>query len=155
MVKIIIGGVAFLLFIIYDLEQAGAFGRQFHNIVRLFFLLGFVFLTFSTINVVRMQVATLAFWKFHSAFFFILCSVFSFFVDLYTFFCFAFSGNLYSARCWKQSLRARNVCFVSSSWCIMVYGILSFTVVCFGRSPVTLHSTLVLLFEFMLCDFSR
>ena len=78
MVKIIIGGVAFLLFIIYDLEQADAFGRQFHNIVRLFFLLGFVFLTFSTINVVRMQVATLAFWKFHSAFFYFVQCVFFF-----------------------------------------------------------------------------
>ena len=85
MVKIIIGGVAFLLFIIYDLEQAGAFGRQFHNIVRLFFLLGFVFLTFSTINVVRMRVATLAFWKFHSAFF-LFCAVCFLFLLIYTLF---------------------------------------------------------------------
>lgn len=68
MTEYIVGGVAFLFFIIYDLEQAGILNK-FHNVVQMFFLLGFLFLAFSTIGVVQTQITMPISWKLHSVFF--------------------------------------------------------------------------------------
>lgn len=69
MTEVIVGGLAFLLFIIYDLEQAGVFRKRFHKFVRLFFLLGFVFLAFSTIRIAGLQAAACTSWTLHAVVF--------------------------------------------------------------------------------------
>lgn len=69
MTEVIVGGLAFLLFIIYDLEQAGVFRKRFHKFVRLFFLLGFVFLAFSTIRIAGLQAVACTSWTLHAVVF--------------------------------------------------------------------------------------
>lgn len=69
MAEFIIGGLAFLLFIIYDLEQAGVLDKRFHSVVRLFFLLGFLLLAFSTMHIAGLQAAVYTSWTFCAVFF--------------------------------------------------------------------------------------
>ena len=52
MLETILGGVAFLLFAIYDLEQARIVPRRFHAIVQFFFLTGFLLLMVATAHAV-------------------------------------------------------------------------------------------------------
>lgn len=85
MAELIVGGLAFLLFILYDLAQVGVFGKWFHSMMRLCFLFGFVFLAFSTIYTAGLSLVALASWKLHAVFF--LCCAGCFFVLLiYTLF---------------------------------------------------------------------
>ena len=52
MLETILGGIAFLLFAIYDLEQARIVPRRFHAIVQFFFLIGFLLLMVATVHAV-------------------------------------------------------------------------------------------------------
>lgn len=62
MLETILGGIAFLLFIIYDLEQAGYLSHRLHAITRFFFLGGFIFLLIGTGRVVWQQVKLCSHW---------------------------------------------------------------------------------------------
>ena len=62
MLETILGGIAFLLFIIYDLEQAGYLSHRLHAITRFFFLGGFIFLLIGTGCAVWQQVKLCSHW---------------------------------------------------------------------------------------------
>ena len=73
MLEIFFGIIAFLMFVIYDLEQARFFSSKYHGIIRLFFLIGFVFLIISTASAVyQSEIWRLA--EVASARFFLLCA---------------------------------------------------------------------------------
>lgn len=64
-----LGGLALLLFIIYDLDQAGMLDRRLHRFVRPFFLAGFLLLAVPTGFVVVGSLRVLPFWTLHGIFF--------------------------------------------------------------------------------------
>lgn len=53
MSDIFLGGIAFLLFIVYDMEQAKLIPMYFHNVIQFFFLIGFFLITISTIHIIQ------------------------------------------------------------------------------------------------------
>lgn len=61
MQETILGGIAFLLFVIYDLEQAQYISRRFHKIVQFFFSLGFIVLLISTLGVLYRTLTVIPF----------------------------------------------------------------------------------------------
>ena len=85
MLEVAFGIIAFILFVIYDLEQARFLSNKYHGIIRLFFLVGFVFLIISTISAVYQS----EIWRLTevaSARFFLLCALFFLVLLFYTLF---------------------------------------------------------------------
>ena len=55
--ELILGTIAFILFMVYDLEQAGAVSHRFHKMTKFFFTIGFVLLCAATISLLREEVS--------------------------------------------------------------------------------------------------
>ncbi|MBR4935179.1 MAG: hypothetical protein IKZ01_04840 [Anaerotignum sp.] len=53
MKEVILGTIAFILYMVYDLEQAGAISHRFHKMVKGFFTIGSVLLLISTVSLLR------------------------------------------------------------------------------------------------------
>ena len=53
MLELLLGIIAFILFAVYDLEQARLFSKKFHKFIRFFFVTGFILLIIATVMAVR------------------------------------------------------------------------------------------------------
>ena len=70
------GTIAFILFIVYDLEQAGAISHRFHKITKAFFSIGSVLLVVATVSLLwRMDPINMD-WNGNMFFFLILAMLF-------------------------------------------------------------------------------
>lgn len=76
MLNLIIGVVAFVLFFLYDLEQARLFPRQFHKLTQFFFLIGCFLLLATTGKVVWFEINNLSNWSIWQTIFSILAVLF-------------------------------------------------------------------------------
>lgn len=76
MKETVFGTIAFILFVVYDLEQAGAISHRFHKITKAFFTIGSVLLAGATVSLLwRMDLMDLS-WSGNRVFFLILAIVF-------------------------------------------------------------------------------
>ena len=85
MQKLILGVAAFILFLLYDLEQAQLLPRRFHKFVRFFFLIGVLLLLLSTAAVIWYEIINLSAWGIRQVFFSVV-AVFFLLLLLYTLF---------------------------------------------------------------------
>lgn len=85
MQKLILGVAAFILFLLYDLEQAQLLPRRFHKFVRFFFLIGVLLLLLSTAAVIWCEIINLSAWGIRQVFFSVV-AVFFLLLLLYTLF---------------------------------------------------------------------
>ena len=85
MEEILMGTIAFILFMIYDLEQAGVISHRFHRMTKFFFTFGFFLLSFATIALLRKEAVFSISWGLQQIFFLFL-AVFSLLLLIYTLF---------------------------------------------------------------------